>query len=318
MPPSANGHAVNASELAAKLRTLQAQLAGASTTDREEALADTLERSLKPLPTSDRAVIKRELVELLGGHGASAGSGVSPGTPQGGKGGSVVKPPEPPRTAQNVATELAGLFAKLSTEEQAGVLASLRDAGVVPPAATGAALPGSVGILARRAIGLTDNASVDEARLAEAVASMATIIRGLHGYVGPAWERLSPKDPRPIGKQMLRAYADLAAGQTTDHKLAGKEAEEFRLIALGMVAALAQLGKMVAADIVSRYHPEAVKDGAGQGGLLTDKSVVCWKHFETLWEGRDRDQAKANVERQINALIVETIWKVRPAGGARS
>jgi hypothetical protein len=317
MPASAPGQPVNAAELAAKLRTLQAQLADAPAADREEALADTLERSLKPLTASDRSVVMRELVELLGGGGHA--SAQPAGRPGPSAGGSVVAAPAPPRTATNVAAELATLFSKLTKDEQAAVLAQLKDAGVVPSGPTGPALPGPVGILARRALGLTDSAVVDEARLAEAVATMATIVRGLHGYIVPAWERLSPpKDPRPIGKLMLRAYADLAAAQTTDAKAAAKEAEEFRLIALGMVAALAQLGKMVSADIVSRYHPEAVKDGAGQGGLLTDKSVVCWKHYESLWEGRDRDQAKATVERQVNALIVETIWKVRPAAGTRA
>jgi len=313
MPPSVNGQALHASELAAKLRLLQAQLADAAPREREEALADTLEHSLKPLSASDRAVLTRELVELLRG----AGSATSSGEAQRPTGGSVVQAPQEPKTAQQAANDLAERFTTLSKDEQAALVQWLKDAGVIPAGPSGAALPGSVGIVARRAIGLSDSAPVDEARLAEAVASLSGIIRGLHGYVGPAWERLSPKDPRPIGKQMLRAYADFAAGQSVDAKAAAKEAEEFRLIALGMVAALAQLGRMVAADIISRYHPDAIRDGAGQGGLLTDKSVVCWKHYEGLWEGRDRDQSKATVERQLNTLIVETIWKVRPAGGGK-
>jgi hypothetical protein len=293
------------SEVAGRLRLIQADAAAGNSQQRREFLSEELARSLKTIPAADR---KRRLHALLGRFpvgGQTLQSAVAAPVPP----PAPVLPPPKPETFEELLERLLKAAAGLDEKKRTEAGKRLADAGLVRTEKEQPALDISEEL--QKALGLQEDQQPRLQNMVKLCLMLIDIFQRLDQTALATLRELAPKSSLLKRPQDFRgAAAQFLAGEADTIE------PHLRVISSLMGALLAAMlggGRDFGRQFNERLAPGAIEDvvvGEGGGSSIFGKSKKerCWeryillsKDYETpdLVDRRIRDCLAAFVERKV-------------------
>lgn len=291
-------------EVAGRLRMLQADAAVANPQQRREFLGEELARSLKPIPAPDRKRYLQALLTRFPVHGQVLSAAMPAAAP--------AQAPAPPRpqTFEELLDALVKAAPEPGSERRAQALQRLAAAGLAPAPSSAPSLEISEEL--QRALGLPPGQQPNLENTVKLCALLLDSFQRLDQTALATLRELAPRSSLLKRPQDFKgAAAVFLTGEQPD------ALDPYLRMVMGLLGALLAGmlggGRDFGRQFVERLSPIAIEDvvvGEGGGSSLfgKKKKELCWeryvllcKEFETadLVERRLRDCLAAFVERKV-------------------
>ena len=260
-----------AKEVAERLRMLQTSFASDSLHERQEYLAEEIERSLKDVVDSRRA----EYLDALAGcfpKPELVGDLLAARTP-------VIESVE--KTADELADELIDRLPELNKETKARLIERFRRIGLIDGAEPSLDLPPGI----RGKLGLTPDQPLDQERVTKLVTALLEIVVTLDNLIWSLWKTMAPKSTiqRETGDGFRRTVGRYLAG---DREVATLQISQMldktRQLFAGILSAIGPAGETYARQHLETFAPEKIRATVETGGFLTNVEQKCWRRYVVL------------------------------------
>jgi hypothetical protein len=282
--------------VANRLRLVQADLADKDPKERQEYLAEEVERALSSLVPEQRKAFLEHLAERFPSWDSQVDVQIQQGAPGGATAADMRELADPNFLVARLVKVVQGLK---DTERQ--VLAErLREANLVP--ASSGQWPAQTADAARSALQLSKGAGLDAGRVLDALMMLANFSVSLDQLIWRMWTTIAPRSdvrkPAPLRETVAKFVSgdqNVPRGQVT------QDLEKLRQLTAALISAVSQVGRQFASRHLARFAPTEIEAAAGMegGGFLTSKEVKCWRRYCEL--------ARALDEATIDSQIMESI-----------
>jgi hypothetical protein len=282
-----------AAGLAARLRLLQASCADVPRAERQQFVAEEIERSLKGIAVGKKKSYLTALAEKFPAWG-SVGAAPAP-----------VPAPQPAEddTPQARLARLLEVIPRLSPEEKAEFTAKLRDAGIVDkqPAA---ALEIPNELRTRLAIAADKPVQSEQAvKLLAALAEWALVLDQLSWRI---WKQLAPnstvrRDTTSGGDFKTTTGRYLAGDRDVSIEQLAQNLGKSRKLIAALLTAIGPAAERYAAKYFYRFSPDAIKELAQMDKTWGGIEQKCWRKYVEL---AGSFPTPASIEKEIRDDIV--------------
>jgi hypothetical protein len=282
-----------AAGLAARLRLLQASCADVPPAERQQFVAEEIERSLKGIAVGKKKSYLTALAEKFptwGPVGAPAPV-------------VAVAPASEDDTPQSRLARLLEIIPQLSPEEKAEFTAKLRDAGIV---ATEQAATLEIPNELRTRLAISADKPVQGEQVVKLLAALTEWSLVLDQLSWRIWKQLAPnsvvrRDNTPGGDFKTTAGRYLAGDRDVSiEQLAQNLAKSRKLIA-ALLTAIGPAAERYAAKYFYRFSPEAIKELAQMDKTWGGIEQKCWRKYAELAASFP---TPASIEKEIRDDIV--------------
>ena len=281
--------------LASRLRLLQVDLADVAPQQRQEHLAEELERVLAEQTADQRLATLRELM----GHFPA----FEPARPDADE-AEAQEPVEPEHLSDPswLVTRLLELAPELDESQKRAVAQRLAEADLVPPPRHESWSP-EVEAEARRKFQLGEEAVLDPQRALQMAGELAELTINIERIVRSTWREVAPKSELLSNRRLQAQLSAYVAGdEEVSRTQVIEELERVRQMAAGLVAAVGQVGRQFVARYASKYAPMEIETLARQDKRWHESAdVACWRKFKELAESMD----EAAMEREVKQIITD-------------
>jgi hypothetical protein len=294
---------------ATRLRLVSADFADAAADVRARNLSDEVERALAKVHPGQRRNFLQALTDKF-----PSWDGELRVTPT----QSAAQSPTDQRELSDptfLVTRLCALASKIPAEGRKAIAERLREAGVIPQAAT---LPWSDDLVAglTTKLQLGGQRKIDPARVFELATLLVEFSLGLHQLVGTAWRTLAPSTDnkhRPGSLQNVMGKF-IAGDPQVNRTQVATEVDRMRQLIASVLAAVGEAGRQIARGQVERFSPAEIRNAAArEKTMLTSIEATCWKKYLQLWDSMD----EAAIEKEIRDTIAKYAESLLRLGASR-
>ncbi|MEX0885059.1 MAG: hypothetical protein WD009_01350 [Phycisphaeraceae bacterium] len=291
MSPTADSNRPTPAALASRLRLLQVDFADAPAAERQEHLAEELDRALATQSPEQR---KATLGELMT-HFPAWQNDDEPPTPAAGESEELSDPAV-------LVTRLVDLAAGLDDKQRRAIAQRLAGADLVPEQ-EGAGWSAEAAAQAREKFQVAADAAVDARRTLQIAGELAEFAINLERIVRSTWRELAPKSDLLSNRRLqVQLSAFVAGDEDVSRTQVIEELERVRQMAAGMIAAVGQVGRQFTARYASKLAPLEIETLARHDKRWHESAdVACWRKFKELAEAMD----EAAMEREVKQIITD-------------
>jgi hypothetical protein len=292
-----------ASALAARLRVVQANFADDDAAQRQDFLAQEIERALKGCPQEKRKVLLEALaLRFPVGQTTVLRTGDGPPTA-----------PAAAETPEALLERLLELTPALSAEQKKSFAARLQQAGLAPERAAGA-IELSPELLKR--LGLDGSQSFGSERTAKTLALLFDMVLTLDQLVWTLWKQVAPKSVVRKEGDLAKLSGEYLAGSTEVSTAQLQQLlERTRKLVAGLLGAVGRAGSAYARERARIFDSNSIEaDARAEKKWNESVEFACWRKYVQL---NKEYGAEAAIEKSIQeamARAAENLIMGRPVG----
>ncbi len=290
-------HSELVSKVATRLRMIQADFADDASGDRQEQMADVIERELSKLVPEQRESFLESLRSAFPSwtnrqhvpSSAGAGSGVDQ---------ALLDDPE------FLIKRLVEMAPRMGEPQRRAISDRLFETGLARATGGGSWSPESAQAIAQR-LGLPRGTEVDPDRVIELLGQMIALTTSLDQLVWNTWRKVAKRSTLRSSGAVVTMLGRFASGdQDIARADVQHELEKLRQLTAALISSLGQAGRKYAQKHVSQFSPESIKQFAvHEKKMMESLDQACWRKYAELAANQD----EVTIEREIMQSIVDFV-----------
>lgn len=290
-----------ASNLAARLRTLQANFADDDPATRQSYLVEEIERALKGCVPEKRRALLDELVIRFPAWQFAA------------RAPDQAVPESAPETPELLLDRLLDMLPTLEAPKRAALVGKLKNAGLIEQKTVGGVqVPPEL----HKRLGLTGAPSFNGERAGKAMALLLDMVLTMDQLVWTLWKQLAPKSPIrrevDLGKlsgEYLTGNAEVSTAQVM------QGLERTRKMVAGLLGAVGRAGGTYARGQARLFDPTAIEaDARSEKKWNESLEYACWRKYVQLCKEYGAEPVIEKGIQEAVAKAAENLIMGRPAG----
>jgi len=279
-----------ASNLAARLRLLQANFADDSAATRRDYLHEEIDRAIKDITPGKRRAHLEALRERF-----PSWQGSQPSAAQ-------LPIPAPVETPEEALGKLLELSGTLTPEAKAAFSRKLQAAGFGINQGSGPGWPGELSPELQKKLGLAPGQPLQPERAIKLLVGLADMVLALDQLVWTLWKQRNPKSGLRKDRDVAKLIAPYLSGDTeVSTPVIADPLDKTRALIAALLGAVGRGAANFAAKHVARIGPDAIEDLAKlERSFMQSLEVTSWKKYRELFK---EYCAEATLETEIEQAI---------------
>lgn len=279
-----------ASNLASRIKLVQANFAGDDPATRQGFVSEEIERAVKEIPPSKRTEYLTALADRFPAWQPAP-------IPRTGNAGAIAETPEA------CLERLIQSAASLPEQAKADMVHKLQAAGFPVPQGAGPA-PLEVAPELQRKLGLGPGQSLDPQRLIKLVAGLIELVQALDQLVWTLWKQLAPRSNYRRESEFAKLTGPYLSGDAeVSTQVVAQPLERTRKLIAGLLGSVGRAGATFAKRHVSRFAPEVIEDFAKLEKKWNESiDFACWRKYKENYKEHASEPA---IENEIQEAIVK-------------
>ncbi len=298
MPDMPKELAQRVAQTANRLRQIQADFADDQAKTREQYLSDEIKETLSQILPEQRDAFLDALKEHFPTWDASM---VVPDAPSQADAGQSKRDQEEWNDVSFVLERLIALAKDQPEDQKQQLIIQLSQAGLTAAGELGC--PQRLVDELKAKLKLTQDDTIQPARVVELATQLVIFAQSLDHLTWQIWKQIDTRSKRGNNGNLQSTMTRFSRGDS-DVSLS-RDVEHLRHLVAALLSAIGQVGRQFAQQHLARFAPADIKAAVARDkSIWTSEEVLCWKHYEKLFQAIDDPAA---IDIQIKQIIADFV-----------